>query len=103
LASQRFSARAPARRERNRNRGDDEARHVMRRYIDRVEMQSQRQHHHGVLRAGRERHRDVGDREGKQICHDQHEQRGDRERHRERAERGAEVAGEQSECLTGKA
>ena len=42
-------------------RDDQEAREMVRADIDRVEVQREREHHHGVLRAGRERDDHVGD------------------------------------------
>ena len=61
----------PRARPAHRESDDKKTRQMMRADIDRVEMQRERQHHHRVLRAGRERDDDIGDRKRKQMRHDQ--------------------------------
>ena len=41
--------------------------------INRIEVQRERQHHHGVLRAGRERDDDIGQPKGQERHDDQRE------------------------------
>jgi hypothetical protein len=75
--------RNPARRNGDRQGHNQKPREMMCPDIDRVEVQRERQHHHRVLRAGRKRNDDIGDRKRKQPRHDQNKRGGDRHRDRE--------------------
>ena len=63
----------------------------MRADIDRIEMQRERQQHHGVHRAGRVGDHHVGRSATTEMPTTSSEHRGDRDRHGERAERGADI------------
>ena len=82
----------PVRQERHQHRHQQEARQLQRADEHRIEVQRQRQHHHGVLRAGREGQHRIGGPHRHQHGQRQHRQRRDRHRHRERSQRRAEEA-----------
>ena len=90
---------APAR---HRQRYQHEARQMMRPDKHRIEMQRQRQHHHGVESAGRERHDDIG---RPQIQGRRNRKRKDhryRNHKHEHAERRADVARQQPQAVLAK-
>ncbi len=60
----------------------EKAHQMVRADIHRIEVQRERQHHHGVLRAGRKRDGDVGNRKAEEMRIQQHKESRHRHRHR---------------------